>query len=249
MKNADIEEVMDPEILELINKFRVMRKSDLVEFAHQKLRDICQQNGFKKIHSEKAKKFFEDNVFMSELNGQWIAYTIQKYEADKFLISIIQVEEFKTRGGNVFLFTQPPKDNLGHVFVCLTAHFFDRYKERNSINGTRIYTMRKFFKEFMAAHLVDKNIKSTGTEKSIPACIYVKSGIMLGFVYDSYIMYKTFVSKESLKKVQTRSLEMSLEKIITKVKNDEKVNQSEEKYLKNFINEEINRLKNQNQTT
>jgi hypothetical protein len=246
------------EFWQIISKSERIRWNDrdISVTVTNKLRHIAKERGYDSTHSKKARVFFDNRVFVTEKDGMYLAYKMDKLFKEPFFDSIsFHFYEIKTSGGLVY--TQPPEANDKRKpaqHICFTAHVFDRFGERVIGETNRKKTIKLFLTEMLVSGFLEDTKKvSAAYENGIgPIAIFTKSGMILGdYKHEktpdgkdvSIVLYKTFVPFGIARSAQEESRMTELRKIADKVNAGTKLDFVEELYFKNYLNEEIEKQK------
>lgn len=211
------------EIKTKIKSLRLMNADEVTNFGHSKLEDICKNKGFKSLLSKKAIAFFKDKVFTSELkDGSLVSYKCF-IKDKKFLTFSSILYSIKTSGGIVYVLPNFQGDYQTYQssfftgdFTCWTAHFFDRYNERMSLefkNGIRKRTIKSFIQECLAKNLALEYERKEKDGTDIYS--FCGDGLMCGEIAENIVLNITFLSEEMLNEKQKKIFERLKDKSVT----------------------------------
>ena len=250
----------ESQFLEIISKAEKITWSSMefLSFVRGRIRDIAKNEGYKSTHSKKGRLFLSNRVFHTEKDNTYMTYRVTDFlKEPKFNAAGLHLFEVKTSGGIMYI--QPAsvemrlKNQIGHI--CFTSHVFDRFVDRMRGERNRKACIKELMSDILGGGFAsDKEKMQQASEKGEgPIAMYTKSGMLLGeFRSDGehdLFFYKTFVTLDAVRPRQESARMAELRRIADKVNSNEKLTFAENSFLRNYIDEEISKHKQNEQAT
>lgn len=248
----------ESQFLEIISKTEKLSWSSIefLAFVRGRIRDITRDKGYTSTHSKKARLFLSDRAFHTVKDGAYMTYRVTNFlKEPKFNAAGLRLLEVKTSGGIMYM--QPAsvemrrKGEVGHI--CFTSHVFDRFGDRMRGERNRKACIKELMSDILGGGFSsDKEMMRRADENGEgPITMYTKSGMLLGEYRSDgdqqLFFYKTFVSLDAVRPVQESARLAELRRIADKVNNMEELSFAESGFLRNYIDDEINKHKQNEQ--
>jgi len=167
----------------------------LQDVAGGMLRDEILAKGFKRVYSKKAKLFATSKIFTYKICDNYFV-AVKAVPNKKVLdIHVKVILEIPTHKGKLYY----TLNNTSASQTLITGHFFDRYKERLNLEGTRDEIVTRYLSDTM----LEAGLMLLDHEQD---CVYcpMGTGLALGtLLYDVYLL-KTYISEKQLNGFQKK---------------------------------------------
>lgn len=197
------------EIKSKIRPLQWPRAKELSDDIVWKLHEIARSKGYSSPTSRKALLYLKNRIFISEKNGSYTAFMLQNTNPEMMAdIMAHIIQPVKTGKGTIYVSKVPGERD---EYVCFTAHLFDRYAQRSGKTLTRRECVRTFMKEVLSGGFLrpDERDSTDGNRR-----MYLSNGLVLGERRGNIVLYKTYVSNDTLRPEQQRELGMTVDRIL-----------------------------------
>jgi len=177
------------------------RMDSLETEATEKLRNLLLAKGYKKPHGKKARLYSLNRAFIFSIDKYLVAVKPTKYDKKGAECSFLIMLGLTTERGAIYVDLRSSYSNENDLaYSAYTAHFFDRYKERLGLEGSRESIVKIFMKKELTAVNVGSSLEYQG-EKVI---YNLSNGLALGIASGEGILLKTFISENEINSFQER---------------------------------------------
>jgi hypothetical protein len=178
------------------------------DHAVHKIMNLFDRQPFKQPTSQKGLAWLRGRAFCYEYERNKLYYAARVHAVTPKTIdlSIGVLHAVPTRKGTMYIYNEATKESQSPALnACFTAHFFDRYKERLDLKGTRAKTVLNFLRNVA----LDFNVKFSPSgervreDGGVPLFVNYANGIGLGTTYgasvgDGVNVITTFISASIL---------------------------------------------------
>ena len=196
------------ELCECIKKNHTSTLGFLEKIARENLREEAFKKGFNKPEGKKAKLYFQKRVFVYKVDNYFVGIKVEEFFKKGAVYQYFIILEMTTERGNLYVDFRGGNSDDGYYYnqtdgslLLYTAHFFDRYSERLSLNTSREDTIKSFINHELSTIRVGS---ASITQKDNTYLNLTKGLGLCEEITDQMLLIKTFISANEINTYQEK---------------------------------------------